>query len=146
MYNRFKSVTLVVLQFLLISLLLINTPVRTMRSSAYVFLFPSAILIFWSTAAMQKSKLRITPEPSADAVLITNGPYRFIRHPMYAAILIGCTGLLIGHFSFLSLAYTIALVIVLMIKLTWEEKMLSRKFEGYTNYMKHTARLFPLIF
>ncbi len=96
--------------------------------------------------AMQKSKLRILPEPSATATLITNGPYRFIRHPMYTAILLGSTGLLIHQFTLVRLVLIIALAIVLLIKLGWEEKMLSQKFEGYKNYMKQTQKLFPFIF
>lgn len=95
---------------------------------------------------MKKSKLRILPEPSADAVLITNGPYRFIRHPMYTAILLGCIGLLIDHFTFLRLIMMISLAIVLITKLLWEEKMLTETFEGYKNYMAHTYRLLPFIF
>jgi protein-S-isoprenylcysteine O-methyltransferase Ste14 len=146
MHNRFKSVSLVALQFIFILLLLLNASVKSMPALAYVFIILSIILIFWAFAAMQKSKLRILPDPSADAVLITSGPYRFIRHPMYTAILLGCSGLLLTHFSFLSLAFIIALVIVLIIKLLWEEKMLSQKFDDYKKYMKGTTRLFPFIF
>jgi protein-S-isoprenylcysteine O-methyltransferase Ste14 len=97
-------------------------------------------------ATMQKSKLRILPEPSPNATLITNGPYHFIRHPMYTAILFGSTGLVIHHFTLVRLVLIIALAIVLLIKLGWEEKMLSQKFEGYYEYMKHTKRILPFIF
>lgn len=95
---------------------------------------------------MQKSKLRILPEPSANAILITKGPYRFIRHPMYTAILLGSIGLLINYFTWLRLAIAVALAIVLLIKLNWEEKMLSQKFDEYKEYMKHTRRILPLLF
>jgi protein-S-isoprenylcysteine O-methyltransferase Ste14 len=97
-------------------------------------------------ATMQKSKLRILPEPSPNATLITNGPYHFIRHPMYTAILLGSVGLLINHFTWMRLSMVIALAIVLIIKLTWEEKMLSKKFGEYMDYMKHTKRILPFIF
>ncbi len=146
MYNRFKSVLLVALQFLLILLLLLNTSIKSVPALAYVFIILSVILVFWAIAAMQKSKLSILPEPSANAVLITNGPYRFVRHPMYTAIIIGSIGLLISHFSAFSLGCMLALLIILLIKLTWEEKMLSKKFTAYENYMKHTSRLIPYIF
>ena len=95
---------------------------------------------------MQKSKLSILPEPSANATLITKGPYRFIRHPMYTAILLGSLGLVINQFTWLRLAIVIALAIVLLIKLNWEEKMLSQKFDAYKEYMKHSKRLVPFIF
>lgn len=146
MTNPIKSILLVTLQFLFILLMLSGTALNNLSALSYTFITLSIILVLWAIITMQKSKLRILPEPSADAVLITNGPYRFIRHPMYTAILLGCIGLLITNFSFTRLAIIIALTIVLISKLLWEEKMLSQKFDVYKNYMKLTARLFPFIF
>jgi protein-S-isoprenylcysteine O-methyltransferase Ste14 len=96
--------------------------------------------------AMQKSKLRIMPEPSANATLVTHGPYRFIRHPMYSAILLGALGLLISYFTWVRLIMVISLAIVLISKLTWEEKMLSQKFEGYSSYCRDSKRLIPFLY
>jgi protein-S-isoprenylcysteine O-methyltransferase Ste14 len=146
MPNRIKSILLVALQILFISLLLSGSPFKNISHLAYAFLILSIVLVLWAIATMQKSKLRILPEPSPNATLITNGPYRFIRHPMYTAILLGSVGLLIHQFTWLRISIAIALTIVLLTKLTWEEKMLSRKFEGYEQYSKATSRLIPFIF
>jgi protein-S-isoprenylcysteine O-methyltransferase Ste14 len=146
MPNRIKSILLVALQFLFIILLLSGTQLKNISLLAYAFLILSIVLVLWAMATMQKSKLRILPEPSPNATLITNGPYHFIRHPMYTAILLGSVGLLINHFTWMRLSMVIALAIVLIIKLTWEEKMLSKKFGEYMDYMKHTKRILPFIF
>lgn len=144
--NRLKSLLLVSLQFLFIFLLLSGSSFSNLSASSYTLIILSILLVFWAILAMQKSKLRILPEPSPNATLITNGPYRFIRHPMYTAILLGSAGLLINQFTWLHLALVIALAIVLLIKLNWEEKMLSQKFDEYKEYMKHTKRIVPFIF
>jgi len=146
MINRIKSFILVALQFIFIFLLLSGTTFNNLSVVTYVFIVLSILLVFWAIITMQKSKLRIFPEPSANATLITGGPYRFIRHPMYTAILLGITGLLIHQFSLVRLALVIILTTILVIKLTWEEKMLSQKFIGYSEYIKQTAKLFPFIF
>jgi protein-S-isoprenylcysteine O-methyltransferase Ste14 len=146
MPNRIKSILLVALQFVFILLLLSGSPLNNIPALAYAFVILSILLAFWAIVTMQKSKLRILPEPSANATLITNGPYRFIRHPMYTAILLGSVGLLIHQFTRLRLSIAIALAIVLLVKLIWEEKMLLQKFDGYSGYMKHTKRLLPFIF
>ncbi len=146
MSNRIKSILLVTLQFVFIFLLLAGTTLSNLTVPTYILFTLSFALIFWAITTMQKSKLRILPEPSATATLITNGPYRFIRHPMYTAILLGSIGLLIHQFTLVRLVLIIALAIVLLIKLGWEEKMLSQKFEGYKNYMQQTQKLFPFIF
>lgn len=144
--NRIKSILLVSLQFVFIFLLLLGSPLANISLLAYAFIILSILLALWAIATMHKSKLRIRPEPSPDATLITAGPYRFIRHPMYAAILLGSTGLLIHQFTWLRLSIALALATVLLIKMIWEEKMLLQKFDDYDTYMKSTKRLCPFIF
>ncbi len=146
MPNRKKSILLVVLQFVFILLLLSGSPLKNIPTLSYIFIILSILLAFWAIATMKKSKLRILPEPSPHATLITNGPYRFIRHPMYTAILMGSVGLLIHQFTLMRLSILIALAIVLVIKLTWEESMLFQKFEAYRDYMRRSKRLFPFIY
>jgi protein-S-isoprenylcysteine O-methyltransferase Ste14 len=146
MPNRITSILLVTLQFVFILILLLGAPLRNIPALGYVFIILSILLVLWAVIAMQKSKLRILPEPSVHAVLITNGPYRFIRHPMYTAILLASIGLLVLQFTWIRLAIAIALAIVLLVKLFWEEQMLSRKFEMYEQYTKSTYRLIPFIF
>lgn len=146
MPNSIKSILLVALQFIFILLLLLGTPLHNIPVLAYAFIILSILLVLWAVIAMQKSKLRILPEPSLHAVLITNGPYRFIRHPMYTAILLASAGLLTHQFTWIRLAIVIALAIILLVKLFWEEQMLSQKFEAYEQYTKSTHRLIPFIF
>jgi protein-S-isoprenylcysteine O-methyltransferase Ste14 len=146
MPNSIKSILLVTLQFVFILLLLLGAPLHNISALAYTFIILPILLVLWAIITMQKSKLRILPEPSLHAVLITNGPYRLIRHPMYTAILLGSIGLLVHQFTWIRLAIVIALAMVLLIKLNWEEKMLSRKFEAYEQYTKSTYRLIPFIF
>ena len=146
MRGRIKSFLLVTLQFIFIFLLLIRSRLNELWLVPAIFILLSVVLVLWAIVSMQKSKLRILPEPSAAAILITNGPYHFIRHPMYTSILLGTTGLLINHFNWLRLGFFIALALVLIIKLMWEEKMLQQKFGHYKNYMANTSRLFPFIF
>ncbi len=146
MRRRLKSVVLVALQFIFILLLLLETPLHNLSALSDTLITISILLVFWAIVAMQKSKLRILPEPSNDATLVTNGPYRFIRHPMYTGILLGCSGLLIAHFTWIRFAFALALAMVLIIKLNREEKMLSEKFKGYDDYIRHTSRLFPFLY
>jgi len=145
MGNRFKSIILVSLQFLFILLLLSGISLKNISLLTIIFILLSAVLMLWAIVSMKKSKLSILPVPAANATLITEGPYRFIRHPMYTAILLGSTGLLIQQFTWLRLAILIALSITLYVKISWEEKMLSQKFDGYKNYMKQTKRIMPFI-
>ena len=146
MPDRIKSLLLVGLQFLFIGLLAMDSSLQNINLAATIIILLSILLVFWAVITMQKSKLRITPQPASDATLITNGPYHFIRHPMYTAILLGCIGLLINQFTWSRLLTFFALAIVLITKLTWEESMLVQKFEAYKKYKNRTSRLIPFLF
>jgi protein-S-isoprenylcysteine O-methyltransferase Ste14 len=117
-----------------------------MGIAALIIIGLSIIVAFWSIFTMQKSKLRIFPEPSADAILITQGPYQFIRHPMYTSVLLCCLGFLLIYFNVTRGIVFIILFIDLLIKLHWEEEMLKSKFEGYRKYCEKTNKLLPFIY
>jgi protein-S-isoprenylcysteine O-methyltransferase Ste14 len=146
MPNRTKSLLLVLLQFIFIYLLGTSITFENISLLAFAFIFLSILLLAWSIMTMRKSRLNILPDPHTNAILISNGPYRFIRHPMYTAILLGSSGLLFSQFTWFRLLIVLALAIVLVVKLTWEEKMLSHKFENYKQYRKQTYRLIPFIY
>jgi protein-S-isoprenylcysteine O-methyltransferase Ste14 len=123
-----------------------TTSVQKIALLPLMFLINAALLAGWAILVMRKSRLRINPVPSPEATLITDGPYQYIRHPMYSAIIVGCTGLLLTHFTWLRLLLTLALIVVLLVKLSWEEKMLKQKFTVYQDYSRHSKRLIPFIY
>jgi protein-S-isoprenylcysteine O-methyltransferase Ste14 len=82
------------------------------------------------------------PGDSAPPVLITNGLYRYVRHPLYAA------GLVFIWFSpvltWNLLAMNFGLTIYLIIGATFEERKLLREFgEAYAEYRRRTPMLIP---
>lgn len=144
--HQIKSFVLIALQFGMILLLLAGSSFRHFNLPTYLLLFLGVSLALWSISTMQKSKLRVFPEPDEKATLVTDGPYRLIRHPMYTSIILGSTGILTSPFSWFRLMIFLALCIVLFYKLHWEEQMLSEKFPGYAQYRKQTKRLIPFLF
>ena len=146
MPDNIKSYLLVTLQFSLIGVLFFSSKNFDFNSLSIGFIISSIVLLIWAILAMQTSKLRVRPEPSETATLITKGPYKLIRHPMYTAVLIGCAALLIHEFSITRLLMFITLTLVLLIKLNWEEKMLGEKFIDYKSYTKTSYKLIPFLY
>ncbi len=76
--------------------------------------------------------------------LIRTGPYRFVRHPIYTGMLLGCVGtaLVVGEWR-----GVLAVVLLLAAhsrKALREESLLTREFgEEYTAYRQQTGFLFP---
>ena len=49
-------------------------------------------LVLWVFAHNRPGNFNIRPEPKEGARLVTGGPYRWVRHPMYVALLLGMAG------------------------------------------------------
>jgi protein-S-isoprenylcysteine O-methyltransferase Ste14 len=85
----------------------------------------------------------IYPEPTDGARLIVNGPYRYIRHPMYAALSLMMLGIALynGH-GLNALAWAL-LLSALVGKILREEQFLPSVFPQHAAYAKRTAWLIP---
>lgn len=88
----------------------------------------------------------ITPRIKKDGVLVSNGIYSVIRHPMYLAQLVLLAPLVIEHFSYVRLLVWLLLLAVLLLKINFEEKRLLAHFEGYLAYAGKTKKLIPFLF
>jgi protein-S-isoprenylcysteine O-methyltransferase Ste14 len=100
----------------------------------------------WAFIAMGIGNMNISPLVKQGAVLVTRGPYRLIRHPMYLAVLLVIWPLIIDRFSLLRVTAGFVLTTNLIIKMLYEERLLEKQFAEYEAYMKTTKRLIPAIF
>jgi protein-S-isoprenylcysteine O-methyltransferase Ste14 len=85
-------------------------------------------------------------EVSDEQKVITTGPYRLVRHPMYAgaSLLLIFTPPALGSWVALSLA--LAVILVVAVRLLDEEKFLAANLSGYEQYcQKVRYRLIPFI-
>ena len=88
----------------------------------------------------------IYPEPIPDACLVTTGPYRWIRHPMYTSLLLFMLGVALYRHALPNYLGMVLLAFAIFGKMHREETHLHVKFEDYSDYVKKTRRLFPGIY
>ena len=102
-------------------------------------------LILWVFRAIGKN---ITPtvETREKHELVTSGPYRWVRHPLYTAGTSFFVSLsLVAANWFMGLA-TLSVLVMLIVRLPKEEEKLIERFgDEYREYMKRTGRLLPKI-
>lgn len=134
---------LVACQFALLLLLAATTNWRNVHLAALVLFIAALLLAGWAIRVMRLGHFNIRPTIRDGAVLVTHGPYRYIRHPMYASLLFGGVGLLLTSFSWLRLVTFLALWLVLYLKVRIEEKLLADHFPDYYLYQKRSRMLFP---
>jgi len=140
-----KSTILVLIQFLCIGIFAFSGKVIPqdiyLISVLLLFLFVAA----WSMFIM-KFQFNAAPDILPGVTLKRNGPYKYIRHPMYTSLFGLAIIWLINEFSYIRLVTIIILFIDLFIKMNYEEKLLSQKFSDYSEYKKNTKKLIPFIF
>lgn len=103
------------------------------------------LLGLWALSANRLGNFNIRPSPRAGGQLIQQGPYRWIRHPMYTAVMAcGWAGAWASAtwVAWLALA---ALVVVLVIKAVFEERWMLQAHPGYAAYRRGTRWFLPWI-
>ena len=79
--------------------------------------------------------------------VISTGPYRIVRHPMYSGFLLLIVAAPVALGSYLALLVFAVLVPVLVYRLINEEKTLRRELAGYADYCQRTRfRLVPFVY
>lgn len=83
-------------------------------------------------------------EVDPEQKVVTTGPYAFVRHPMYLAILIIFLSTPLALGSWWALIPASGLIPILVVRINFEEKFLSKELPGYCKYSQTTKfRLLP---
>ena len=99
----------------------------------------------WAVFTMGFKTIKISPIPKNTSELVTKGPYKFVRHPIYSSLLLYCTTLILESISLYKIILIITLYITLWIKTDFEEKLLINKFTDYEKYKKQTKKIIPFL-
>jgi protein-S-isoprenylcysteine O-methyltransferase Ste14 len=80
-----------------------------------------------------------------DHTLVTSGPYRWVRHPMYTAFILFATSFfLMSGEPVISAIFAVSFAIVMIVRTPREEKQLLATFgEQYRQYVGQTGRYLP---
>ncbi|MEJ8853955.1 isoprenylcysteine carboxylmethyltransferase family protein [Variovorax robiniae] len=80
------------------------------------------------------------------STLVTSGAFRYIRHPMYAALIFLAWGAFLKQFSWFGLVLVLAATVLLFITALRDEKECLQHFgEAYRAYMRGTRRFIPFV-
>ncbi len=91
--------------------------------------------------------LTISPEPKADSSLREAGVYGVVRHPMYGGLLLLVLGTALAAGSLYGVVGWLALTLLVLVKLDYEERRLRIRFPAYAAYRRRVPRrLIPGIF
>jgi protein-S-isoprenylcysteine O-methyltransferase Ste14 len=66
--------------------------------------------------------------------VVSTGPYRFVRHPMYVGLILMYIGIPLWLGSYYALIFSLIVIISLLIRTYKEDATLKNELEGYSSY------------
>lgn len=87
--------------------------------------------------------------PTANATkgkLVTNGPYHWLRHPIYASLIYFFIASIISFPLIETIVAVVLIVAGLYMRMILEEKSLLVTYDEYAAYSKQTKRIIPFVF
>jgi len=138
---------LVVLQFTGIGATCI--PVAYARHGSPGWLLICALGVAGGIATLCYNRIgnfNINPLPKQGGRLITTGPYRYIRHPMYLSLVVVMLGMALYNAHWLNFAGLALVTAAVSGKAVLEERLLLARFPDYADYRRRTRRIIPGVF
>jgi protein-S-isoprenylcysteine O-methyltransferase Ste14 len=89
-----------------------------------------------------RRSLSIIPEVRR---LVTGGPYRMVRHPLYAAEILAAFGFVLVKPGALAVAVLAPFIATQLLRSRFEERLLTEAYPCYQEYARRTRRLIPFI-
>jgi protein-S-isoprenylcysteine O-methyltransferase Ste14 len=104
-----------------------------------------AALVFKSRAELGLA-WSLVPKADQGTGLVTTGPYRFVRHPIYAGLILATFGWSLFRANLLGLALTAVLFIFFDLKSRHEERWLVEAHPAYPEYQRRVRKLVPFLY
>jgi protein-S-isoprenylcysteine O-methyltransferase Ste14 len=118
---------------------------RVARCAGGALMF-GGLALFLAGLTWLGSSLSPLPRPKEHGHLVRTGPYRLVRHPVYAGGILFCYGWALWVCGWLTLLYATLLLVFLGYKAVREERWLRAKFPEYQEYAARVRRLIPFIY
>jgi protein-S-isoprenylcysteine O-methyltransferase Ste14 len=105
-----------------------------------------ALLLFlWARVTFGRRSYHVVADPT-EGGLMTRGPYRHIRHPIYAAMCLFTLAAVAGHWSWISGLCGALVLASAIIRIFCEEALVTARYPEYAQYAATTWRMIPYVY
>lgn len=139
------SILLVGIQLVCLGFIGFSAPLICIRVDLQIWELSGLFLSISSLVSLGRKSFSVFPEPKSKGIFVRKGIYAFIRHPMYAGVLMVSLCLVWQYPTLERWISLFILIIVFVLKIIREETYLIQKYKEYTDYQQQTNRLIPFI-
>ena len=100
--------------------------------------------MLWARLTLGARSFHAGADPS-EGDLITSGPYRFVRHPIYAALLLFVWAGVASHVAAWTVLAAAVATMALAVRMLTEERLLAQHYSRYAEYAARTKRILPFV-
>jgi protein-S-isoprenylcysteine O-methyltransferase Ste14 len=104
------------------------------RWVAFLFVLPGYILPMWAVSSNPFASGVVHIQEESGHHVVSQGPYRFIRHPMYLGILFYGSAIPVFLGSWWALVPGGIILLLFIIRTAFEDRMLQERLPGYREY------------
>jgi protein-S-isoprenylcysteine O-methyltransferase Ste14 len=116
------------------------------RSLLGILLQAGAVLLFlWARVTFGRRSYHVVADPTKGG-LVTHGPYRYIRHPIYAAFCLFSSAAVATHWSWRTALCGGLILGSALVRIFCEERLVAGRYPEYRQYAETTWRMIPYIF
>jgi len=102
-------------------------------------------LMVWARLTFGRRSFHASADPTAGG-LVTTGPYRYIRNPIYTAACLFSWAGVVAHWSWQSATLGVLLFLGALTRILCEERLLKQSYPEYLQYSETTKRMIPYVF
>jgi len=144
---RLKTLSLAALLLMVVAVLgLLATNSLLARTRAGIAVQVAALLLMvWARLTFGRRSFHASADPTPGG-LVTTGPYRFIRHPIYTAACVFIWAGVLSNWSVLAASLGVLLLVGAIVRMLCEERLVVAAYPEYRDYAWTTKRMVPYVF
>src|SRR5690349_17251257 len=141
-----RSISLVATSVLVVAVvsLLLERWLFAHRPIAISIQVAAGLLMLWARVTFGGRSFHAGADPTEGGV-VTNGPYRYVRHPIYTAILLFVWAGVASNGALLGVGLALVATAAIAVRIVSEEALVVLRFPEYAEYARRTKRIVPFV-
>jgi protein-S-isoprenylcysteine O-methyltransferase Ste14 len=103
------------------------------------------VLLLWARVTFGRRSFHVVADPTAGG-LVTGGPYRYIRHPIYASFCLFISAGVAAHWSWKAGLCGGVVLGCAVLRISCEESLVAARYPEYAQYSLTTWRMIPYVY